>query len=261
MLLPSVPHLRDLTDGPCLGIGGRRMRPRAVFRSGVFGGLDADGLARVSTLAIGMRCDLRGTEEQARTPFHIPGAIPRASSTPTPAAPPGAVDAGNWRARIKDPRFDAEAAQAWILKAYMAMPAMFAAPLCGLFGLLAGSQPPPATLIHCTAGKDRTGFVAALLWLALGAEREAVLQDYLEAGRARDTTTLLLELLGPDLSAAGPGTRAALERVAGVEPEWLETAFRSIERDHGGIDGYLRDACRLDLVRRDRLRANLLAGE
>lgn len=47
----------------------------------------------------------------------------------------------------------------------------------GLFGQLLADDTP--LVFHCTAGKDRTGFAAALILLALGVPREVVMQDYL----------------------------------------------------------------------------------
>lgn len=89
-----------------------------------------------------------------------------------------------------------------------------------------------SVLFHCTAGKDRTGFAAALLLLALGAPQEAVMADYL--------ATAALWVPGESLRARMPA--AAHDAVFGVEPAYLNAALEELAALPGGIKGFLRDA-------------------
>ena len=108
--------------------------------------------------------------------------------------------------------------------------------------LLASGEP---TVFHCTAGKDRTGFAAALLLKAVGASDEEVMRDYL-------LTNDRLEL--PE------GTRLGLPREAmtvlwRVQPEFLQAALDEVDASYGSLEGYLRDGLQLrESERRELMR-------
>lgn len=110
-----------------------------------------------------------------------------------------------------------------------------------LFGHLLESNAP--LVFHCTAGKDRTGFAAALVLLALGVSREDVMRDYL----------LTNERLKPKTEWRGllPEVAAVLYR---VQPEFLDAAFDVVAQDFGGVNAYLREGLRLGDAERARLR-------
>jgi len=110
------------------------------------------------------------------------------------------------------------------------------------FGHLLQSSEP--TVFHCTAGKDRTGFAAALVLRALDVSGEEVMHDYL----------LTNERLKVDSSGWKLPPHAA-QVLLRVQPEFLEAAFEAIEQDYGGLDGYLRYGLGLREPERARLRA------
>jgi protein tyrosine/serine phosphatase len=106
--------------------------------------------------------------------------------------------------------------------------------------LLAGDTP---LLFHCSAGKDRTGFGAALVLTALGVAWEDVVADFEATNRLwrRDTVH----------SADLPETiRNSLLR---AEPALLEAAFAAAEREHGSMNAYFEQALDLDAASRTRL--------
>jgi protein-tyrosine phosphatase len=93
-------------------------------------------------------------------------------------------------------------------------------------------------LVHCTAGKDRTGIVVALALLVAGVERSVVLADY-----ARSQTNLggewldgMLELMAAHGVEATPELRVLM---GGSPPEALDGALRLIEDAHGSVTQYL----------------------
>jgi protein-tyrosine phosphatase len=116
-----------------------------------------------------------------------------------------------------------------------------------MFDLLleAGS---PALLFHCTAGKDRTGFGAALILSALGVDRDTVLEDYLATTRlwrgAADIRKSLASVAGDVLTS--------------VHPQFLDAGFAAMEAAHGSVEGYLEAKVGLGRARRDALRAALV---
>ena len=87
-------------------------------------------------------------------------------------------------------------------------------------------------VFHCTAGKDRTGFAAALLLGALGVSRDDILHDYLLTNR--------LYVRSPLVEARGP--KHVMDVLWSVQPVFLEAAFATIEQDFGGLSRYLEGA-------------------
>jgi protein-tyrosine phosphatase len=96
-------------------------------------------------------------------------------------------------------------------------------------------------LFHCTAGKDRTGWLAALLLSALGVERSTVVEDYLRTNELNaKSTAYLLKTFGdrvPDPAVLLPLFEA--------RREYLDAALAEVDR-YGGIEPYLTEALGLD---------------
>jgi protein-tyrosine phosphatase len=103
--------------------------------------------------------------------------------------------------------------------------------------LLASNEP---TVFHCTAGKDRTGFAAALLLKAVGATDDEVMHDYLLTNE---------RLRMPEESRWGL-TMGVLWR---VHPDFLRAAFAEVDAACGSLEGYFRDGLRLGAPERKRL--------
>jgi protein-tyrosine phosphatase len=105
--------------------------------------------------------------------------------------------------------------------------------------LLESDQP---TVFHCTAGKDRTGFAAALVLHALDVPEDVVLFDYLHTND---------RLRPPVPGALPPQVARVLYR---VQPEFLEASMQAVREDYGDIQNYLREGLRLGGAERRRLR-------
>lgn len=99
-------------------------------------------------------------------------------------------------------------------------------------------------VFHCTAGKDRTGFAAALILRSLGVSEDDVMRDYLLTNE---------RLKMPDASRHGltPEVGEVLWR---VQPEFLQAAFDAVQSGYGGLEGYLREGLGLREPERERLR-------
>merc|ERR1712232_1348527 len=101
-------------------------------------------------------------------------------------------------------------------------------------------------LVHCTAGKDRTGWAIALLLLALGVDKECIVQDYLLSNalwyRAARKYILLIRIAS--------GFRIRPEACAPlflVRREYLEVAINAVCMSHGSVDNYLTSSSGLGL--------------
>ena len=95
-----------------------------------------------------------------------------------------------------------------------------------------------ATLVHCTAGKDRTGVAVALLLLAVGADRDAVFEDY--AASTERLSGTWLQSMRAQITAAGvPVTEKMVQLMVGTSIPGLDKALHEVERRHGTVADYL----------------------
>jgi protein-tyrosine phosphatase len=121
------------------------------------------------------------------------------------------------------------------------------------FGLVATAESLPL-LFHCTAGKDRTGWLAAILLHALGVDRDTIRADYLLTNELNAPgNAYLIGQIGAHL--ADP---SVLTPLLEARAEYLDAAFDQADESYGGMDGYLREGLGVDDVLLTALRDNLL---
>jgi len=112
-------------------------------------------------------------------------------------------------------------------------------------------------LFHCTAGKDRTGFAAALVLLTLGVPEEQVMTDfllsneYLEAKIKADIETIRAH-------SESEIDEDVLRQVLGVTPRSLAGAIEAMESSYGTIDDFIEQGLGIDAATRARLQDLLL---
>jgi protein-tyrosine phosphatase len=129
---------------------------------------------------------------------------------------------------------------------YLAAPDDFTEQLTTIFEFLSGGESP--LVIHCTAGKDRTGVATAIVLRALGVQPDVVIDDYALSDRVVDFDALYrtgnLQHSGSwaFLSTLSPEVRAPL---MASEPAYIEAMFHRLNRDYGSLEGYLE--ARLDV--------------
>ncbi len=235
--LEGVSNLRDL--GGYRTADGRRVRRGLVFRSAALAGLTSADEREVARLGLRRICDLRGAEESRAAPTRLHGPV----IVPLPIEP--TVGAG-LRDILHTGEASGAALESVLTQAYVAYAlASFAQYRTILALLLEGESP---LLFHCSAGKDRTGFGAALLLTALGVPWPAVLADFEATNRLwrRDTVP------AADLPAA------LREKLLRAEPAYLAAAFEAARGAYGSLDAYLAGPLDLGPARRARLQAALL---
>lgn len=252
-LLASVPNFRDLGGYPTSC--GRSVRRRLLYRSEDFSNLtpeDEDSLHRLGIRSI---CDLRSDRECQLNP-----GIRQASTS---------VDilhmniSADLRAshetitRLLSGAPTREHAERAMLETYRIFPGMFANSLPLLFERILDHRRLPM-IIHCAAGKDRTGFVVAILLHALGVPQTAIYEDYLLSAKRWNgdrSERAIRNYLAP-LCEDEP-SRDVIRTLCGVEPRYLHAAFEVIDLHYGGIEGYLKLNA-LDANAQNRLRELLL---
>ena len=236
--LQGASNFRDLGGYP--GHGGRPLRWRRLFRSDHLGDLTAADQARLATLGIDRAIDFRGQAERAARPYRLPGAAQHSL-----AIEPTVLQ------RMQDMlaagrELTAPLTVALMQDLYRSLVNDEAHRFAELFEHLLQADAP--VLFHCTAGKDRTGFAAALILLALGVPRPRVLQDYL-------LTNQLYQHPPLPHSDAPAEVLAVLWR---VQQEFLQAALQAVEADHGGVERYLSRRLALSPAALDRLKSRYL---
>lgn len=238
--LEGATNFRDL--GGYEARDGRRVRWRRLFR--------ADGLHRLTpgdggTLAaLGLEeaLDMRYGPERAGEPARLPDSV--ASVHIGLAAAPGAslLETMNLGGVSS-----AAVAKDWLTRSYAGYPEKYA-PACGAILRRLVAEDAPPLLFHCTAGKDRTGFAAAVVLEALGVPRETIMEDYLLTNRHWDRGNREPEGLPQEI----------YEPVFSAREEYLAASWATLDREHGGLEGWLDNAVGFGAEERERLRAAML---
>jgi protein-tyrosine phosphatase len=236
--LQGASNFRDL--GGYLGSDGGVVRYGRVFRSDHLAGLTQDDIAHLHSLALTHSIDFRGVAERTALPYQIPGVANLAFSIE-----PTVVQ--RLRARMALGKIPStEETVEMMCETYRGF-VLDHGPTFARFlrHLLSHSTP---VVFHCTAGKDRTGFAAALLLSILGVGRETIMQDYL----------LTNKLYRRVSSMEGSGPAHVMEVVWQVQPAFLQAAFEVIDRDCGGLLNYLSGSVGMQVNELQQLRHVLL---
>lgn len=232
--LVGASNFRDL--GGYAAADGRQVRWRRVFRSDHLADLTPGDVAVLARLPLARVVDFRGDQERAAQPYALPAVRYQA----VPIEP---TVVRRYRELVqRGEQLDAAHAERLMVDTYLGFVADDAPQLTEFFDqLLAGDAP---LVFHCTAGKDRTGYAAALFLLALDVPRDVVMQDYLLTNRLYRK---------PPAPADDPLTRAVHDVIWGVRAAYLQAALDAIDREHGSVQGYLRQRLKLSGAAQERL--------
>lgn len=248
-------HVQNFRDfGGYDGADGARVKRGLLWRSAHFAEASDTDIARLDALGIGVVVDLRRPEERAREPNRWPAEDGLTISN----------DEGHGEGLpphlqvLLRKELSAESVADYMRQTYRAFPfeprhielyrAWFAA-------LAAGERP---ALIHCAAGKDRTGLGCALTLHALGVGEDAIFADYEYTNVVLDLDRRLPriqarmeERLGRKLSPE------ALRPMLGVDVDYLRGAMEVIAARSGSLDAYLERTLGVGAGERALLRARL----
>lgn len=249
--LEGIHNFRDYGDYPVAG--GGRVKPGVLWRSAQHGDATDGDLDRLRELHIRTVIDLRGiTERKAKPCRRYPGF---------------AAEVLFHEGETAGLHVEAASGSPTVTEARAAMTRLYAGiafrpnlvPMLQRY-FRALEQRDGSSLVHCVAGKDRTGFAVALMQHLLGVHPDDILADYVmtnSAGNVEARIAAGAEQIRARYGAIDDDTVRAL---MGVEPGYLETAFAAVRDAHGSIDAYIAEALEVDPARADALRAKYLTA-
>jgi protein-tyrosine phosphatase len=256
--LENAPRFAGATNFRSLGglptADGRRIRPHVLMRADRLVGLEARDWEALARTGLATVCDLRSDAERAEHPNAVPSAL-GVHELNCRVNNDLRADPSLARLMADDP--SARGAERVMIEIYRRFPGYMGTTLTAVVErLLAGGAP---MLVHCSAGKDRTGFVIAMLLHALDVPEPLIREDYLASRRwpgAIHHRASLEARLGRFMPASE--LAAAVDTVIDVREVYLDAALGAAVAEFGSINRYLEVAAGLDAARRDRLRAALL---
>lgn len=252
--LQGVTNFRSLGGLPAAG--GQRIRPHALMRADRLRGLSAADWRRLRDEAgLATICDLRSAGERDAHPNDVPAAS-GIREVHCEIRNDLRADASLAALLFDDPT--ARGAERIMVEIYRRFPGYMGDTLRTLSGLLLEGAAP--LLVHCSAGKDRTGFSIAMLLHALEVPPERIWDDYL-ASRGWTGAAAHRASLGATLAEFVPpaAMSGVLDAVLDVRESYLQAALDVIAADYGTLDRYLEAEAGLDAARRSRLQDALLA--
>jgi protein-tyrosine phosphatase len=236
--LAGASNFRDLGGYPTKD--GRTVRWRQIFRSNHLGHLTGDDAAVLRKLGVKSAFDFRGTAERAEALCGLPEiTVHSLPVEPTVVAALRAIAAGG------APLSTSHAVEV-MRDSYRSYVQQNTPRYRTLFAHLLQDSAP--LVIHCTAGKDRTGFACALILHTLGVSDEVISEDYLLTNRfyRRDPNS------GSDLPDD-------VKQVLGsVQTSFLGAAFEAIDADYGDLETYLQNGLGIGAAERAALTARYL---
>jgi len=225
-----------------------------LYRSAAFDDASADDVAKLESLGVRFVVDLRRPMERSADPNKWPGPSTRVHSNDEGVAdglPPhlmALLSSDLSPGSVRDYMLN-------IYRQFAFEPRHIELYRTWFEELASGG----AGVIHCAAGKDRTGLGCALTLTALGADEATVFGDYEYTNAAVNIEERLPVILARIEERVGRRLdHAALRPMLGVSPDYLRAALNEISARYGDIGVYLSNVLGVDAAASQRLRQQLL---
>ena len=219
----AVAGLYNLRDTGGYRAAGGTSRWGKLLRSDALHRIDATGRDRLAEIGVAHIIDLRGGDERATAPSAVDGLEVTVHHLPVfdDADPAAQATTHVGLVPVYDHIVDERGAQ-----------------LVDAIRVIIAADDDDAVLVHCTAGKDRTGLVVAFALAAAGVDRDDVVADYAATaenlrGEWSDAMTAVFEQRGIELTAG------MVELITESPAEVLEALLERIDRVHVSISAYL----------------------
>jgi protein-tyrosine phosphatase len=254
----SLPNLRDL--GGYKTSDSSSIRHSILYRSSQLNHISAADMQKLAALKWKNDFDLRTVRERESKPDELPSGVRNVSlDMLADASEEGWVKLGDL---LNDPKRVSKVAGGGTAEAVTTMKQIYCdmvtlpsskTALKQLYTTLAQSGSTPAVL-HCSSGKDRTGWATAALLSILGVPKETIIKDFV---RSNDYILPMNKKVIDDFIKAGgePGIPPA---IIGVKAEYLEASFKEVQRIYGSMERYFSEGLSIDAAKQKALRDNLL---
>ncbi len=245
--LTSVLNFRDVAGAGLTLSDGEQMARGVVYRSGKLASLSSTESELLAGLGLTDIFDLRSPSVAERTPDE---AVDGATNHLVNLFAGDSATSGN-----NDSVAGAQEHMRAIYRQFVASEAQRDR-LAVLLEDIAVAEGP--VLVHCTAGKDRTGWVAAMLQYIAGASDQDVMAEYLASNNYR--ADLVAERYAKTQAKEGT-LQADIERVGDeVDASYLQAGLDEVAQRYGDLEGYLQDGLGLTDTTISQLRAKLRVG-
>jgi len=235
--LEGAVNFRDLGGYPAEG--GRTTRWRTIYRSDSLADLTSSDLSGFQQLGINTLCDFRLSEESERKPNRLPHGH-GINVVPLRFIPEGALD---MLSAINSGQYGPADVEREVLIHYKKFVNDHGSEYRRVFELILSKESLPL-LMHCTSGKDRTGFAAAAVLLAVGVPREIIVRDYaMTNDYRRDVGHLFSNTV----------SKPTIDTLTSANPRYIEAALEEIDVRFGSAEAWL-ESLGVSPSRRARLR-------
>lgn len=249
--LSGVHNFRDY-GGYATSDGGW-VKTGLLFRSGQHQDASNDDLAKIDEFNLRHVIDMRGNSERQSYPCRRSSSFDgkvvfydgeTAALAPHVEAAQGALDIATAHAKME--------------RLYSRLP--FREPLIAVlrayFAALASCE--GASLVHCLAGKDRTGMAVDLLHHTLGVHPDDAMEDFLLTNTAGNIDARIDAGAGAIREKWGSLSDDTIRVLMGVDARYLEAARQAVADEHGSADAFLKDVLGVDEAMRASLRLHLV---
>lgn len=249
----SVYNFRDFGDYDTQS--GQPVKPNRLYRSAHLNAVNDVDLAAIANMNIGLVVDLRYHPERKRQPNKLPQAkLPLVIEYPDAIGTEKAEYAPH-EMFIREDLRHADDARNYMQRSYAARPndPGFRKVFSDTLKFMARTGEP--VLIHCAAGKDRTGTLAAIILSSLGVEQETIMEDFMLTMKAVDVDSFLEPAAARMTERFGrPYAPEALRPMFGVEAGYLSAALETIDN----MDHYIENVLGITRAERDALARHYL---
>ncbi|SKB80181.1 tyrosine-protein phosphatase [Dyadobacter psychrophilus] len=240
-------NFRDI--GGIKTMDGKTVRLGKIYRSGNLAELGNDEFTKFNATHIGRVYDLRTDHEIKGKEDHLP---PNVEYLHMPTVADNEGEIAQLKKKVINGEISESMARDMTTQFYEDAVSVNVKALRNIIKSIAESDEP--VLYHCSAGKDRTGIVSALILSILHVDRETIVNEYLLSNYYRNAQaekTLGKAKMGKIIKRKMD--LKAVEVLTTVEEGFINATFNTIDTKYGGMDSFIQNQLGIDQKTRMRL--------